>query len=58
MQFFAEALLVPVGQWDKAQSLDEFEAQHRTVAAEAEDGKEPRLTAPPKDPHDFQGKTR
>ena len=59
VQFFAEALIVPVNQWDKVQSLKEYEvdkAQQQGADAErprAAGGRE--FVAPPSDPYDFQG---
>jgi hypothetical protein len=59
VQFFAEALLVPVNEWDQAQSLREFEARP-TSSARGLRGEErtSEECAPPHDPFDFQGKIR
>ncbi|MBC7235280.1 MAG: N-acetylmuramoyl-L-alanine amidase [Chloroflexi bacterium] len=54
VQFFAEALLVPVHQWDKVQSLKEFE--QRPARAVSRSGLD--LSAPPVDPYPFEGDVR
>ncbi len=66
VQLFAEALLVPVQEWDKVQSLDEFERRPaspktrslfaRGAASTAEDAS--TLGPPPTDPYHFDGKVR
>lgn len=54
VQFFAEALLVPVHQWDKVQSLQEFE--QRPARAVSRSGLD--LSAPPVGPYPFEGDVR
>ncbi len=60
VQFFVEALVAPVSQWDKVQSLKEYE-EARQIGPGSQ---EPRsagakdLAAPPDDPYDFQGDVR
>jgi hypothetical protein len=61
VQLFAEALIVPVNEWDKVQSLKEYENARRRAAGEAPrsgraEGVE--IVAPPWDPYDFQGDIR
>jgi hypothetical protein len=66
VQLFAEALLVPVHEWDKVQSLDEFERRAssakprslfaRGAAATSEEA--PSLGPPPTDPYHFDGTVR
>jgi hypothetical protein len=59
VQFFAEALLVPVNQWDKVQSLAEYERARSSEAPESlGTGAEGEIAPPPTDPYDFQGRIR
>lgn len=55
VQFFAEALIVPVHQWDKVQSLKEYEEAERRRIERPRAMDERRLVAPPTDSYDFQG---
>jgi hypothetical protein len=56
VQFFADALIVPVNQWDKVQSLSEFEKSPKSVVAQKINA--PEIVAPPDDPLRFEGKVR
>jgi len=64
-QLFVEALLVPVGQWNKVQSLKEYE-QAPAVAVgpfmaapgAAEEGAIGDHSGPPQDPYQFMGEVR
>lgn len=56
VQFFAEALIVPVGQWDKVKSLKEFEQASKGLGEPAAARR--KTVAPPKDPYGFEGKIR
>jgi len=59
VQFFAEALIVPVDEWDKVASLHEYELdQESEGGVRAPGGVEgrDRTTAPPKDPFAFEGR--
>jgi hypothetical protein len=59
VQVFAEALIVPVNEWDKVRSLQEYEASAEAAvgngAGEPDDG---RVSPPPSDPYAFQGDIR
>ena len=63
VQFFAEALIVPVDAWDKVESLHEYELEQENednvrapsgIEGRAEGASE--ITAPPKDPFAFEGR--
>lgn len=65
VQLFAEALLVPVPEWDKVQSLDEFERQPSSqprpglrAALTAHSEPVSPLAPPPTDPYHFDGTIR
>jgi hypothetical protein len=62
VQVFAQALLVPVNQWDKVQTLPEFEgdAKGQPVPPTRQPGQpeEGSVVAPPTDPYEFDGRVR
>jgi len=64
VQLFAEALIVPVNEWDRVESLREYEARRKGTpdADEGTRGMEAAshsgLVAPPSDPFDFDGRIR
>ena len=67
VQFFAEALIVPVNQWDMVQSLQEYEQEqeHKEELEEGEpearlvgDADQPEIAAAPSDPFDYTRPTR
>ena len=64
VQFFAEALIVPVSAWDKVESLHEYELEQESEGdVRAPDGidghaEETKITAPPRDPFAFEGRIR
>ncbi|MBC7255607.1 MAG: N-acetylmuramoyl-L-alanine amidase [Chloroflexi bacterium] len=61
VQVFAEALVVPANEWERVQSLKEFEeaqkAEKETLPAVASDSG-PEVAAPPTDPYHFTGEIR
>lgn len=70
VQLFAEALVVPVDQWDRVESLSEYEARHEGTS-DADEGARDLgaaghratgvaggIVAPPTDPFDFDGNIR
>ncbi|MBN1402404.1 MAG: N-acetylmuramoyl-L-alanine amidase [Anaerolineae bacterium] len=63
VQFFADALLVPVNEWDRVQSLSEYEASARLGSEEtplddqAEEAQDHHVTPMPSDPYDFTARS-
>ena len=63
VQFFAEALLVPVNEWGKVESLREYERARLSEgegsdASEAARGSGPCMPVSPQDPFPFEGELR
>ena len=64
VQLFAEALIVPVNQWAKVESLDAYEQRTRRRGARAPerdrltDEPDAQRAPPPTDPYGFQGEIR
>jgi hypothetical protein len=63
VQFFADALLVPVNAWDQVQSLGEYEAsaglsrEGAPVGDQAEDAQDHHVTPLPSDPYAFTARS-